>query len=206
MKSAAAITIMEAFLHSSATTLQALPAEGIPEVAIVGRSNVGKSTLLNRLVGRKKLAYTSSVPGKTQSFHSYQIQTKGGDDDRNTLHLVDLPGFGYAKFAKKKREYISRLTVEYILHRHCLNGVLLLNDIRRNPEEDELAIQELTGESETPLLIVLTKADKVKKNEIKKRQKEISKSYRLEPEDLLIAGDKIGVGPLWTQILELTKR
>ena len=194
---------MDVFLHSSATTLQALPDDGIPEIAIVGRSNVGKSTLLNRLTGRKKLAYTSSVPGKTQSFHSYQVKAKQ-DGEENTLHLVDLPGFGYAKFAKRKREYINRLTVEYILHRHCLKGVFLLNDIRRDPQTDELSLQELAFESEVPLTIVLTKADKVKKGEIKKRSKEIAEQYHLEPEDLVITGDKYSAEPIWSRIYELT--
>lgn len=196
--------IQDVFLHSSATTLQALPDEGVPEIAIVGRSNVGKSTLLNRLTGRKKLAYTSSVPGKTQAFHSYQVKSKRGGDS-HTFHLVDLPGFGYAKFAKRKREYISRLTVEYVMHRHCLKGIFLLNDMRREPQEDELSIQALAFESEVPVSIVLTKSDKLKKQEIKKRQKEIAKAYNLEAEDLIVTGEKVSTGPLWKQIYALTE-
>lgn len=195
--------VMDVFLHSSATTLQALPDEGIPEVAIVGRSNVGKSTLINRLTRRKKMAYTSSVPGKTQGFFSYQVLSKQ-DGDKRTLHLVDLPGFGYAKFAKKKREYISRLTVEYIQHRHCLKGVFLLNDIRRDPAEDELSVQALGFESDVPINIVATKADKIKKHEVKKRLKDLAKGYNLEAEDLILTGEKLSVEPLWQRIFALT--
>ncbi|MCI5066117.1 ribosome biogenesis GTP-binding protein YihA/YsxC [bacterium] len=197
------IKIKDVALHSSATTLQALPAEGIPEIAIIGRSNVGKSTLLNRLTGRKKLAYTSSVPGKTQSFQSYEVHTTYNGEE-HLLHLVDLPGFGYAKFAKKKREYISRLTVDYIMHRHCLRGIFLLTDIRREPKEDELSIQSLTYENGVPLVIVLTKADKIKKGELKKRQKEVAAAYALEAEDLLITGEKLSTTSLWQQIHLLT--
>ncbi|MCB0320296.1 MAG: ribosome biogenesis GTP-binding protein YsxC [Bdellovibrionales bacterium] len=195
--------VTSAELLSTATTLDAMPQEGVSEIAVIGRSNVGKSSLINRLTQRKKLAFTSSVPGKTQSFHSYEITLRDEDAHLTTFHLVDLPGFGYAKFAKKKREYISRLTVDYILSRDCLKGVMLLNDFRRDPEEDEQAIQNLAFENDISLIIVLTKADKLKRNEIEKRRKIIASQYGLEGGDVLISGEKYPTEPIWKRIASI---
>jgi len=196
------IQILQVEHLCSAPTLEAMPQEGIPEVAFVGRSNVGKSSLFNRITGRKNLAHTSSVPGKTQSFHSYEVTARVNGED-HLLHLIDLPGFGYAKFSKKKREYISRLTVEYMSSRDPLKGILLLNDIRRDPAEDELAIQALGFEYGIPVCIVATKADKVKRNDVKKRLKAIADKYHLQADDIIISGEKYQHDPVWQQILML---
>lgn len=202
MNTNAEIKILRVDHLCSAPTLEAMPQEGMPEVALVGRSNVGKSSLFNRLTGRKNLARTSSVPGKTQSFHSYEVSARVNGDEQ-LLHLIDLPGFGYAKFAKKKREYISRLTVDYMASREPLRGILLLNDIRRDPAEDELAVQALGFEHGIPVCIVATKADKVKRNDVKKRLKAIADQYHLQAEDLIVTGEKYSTEPLWRQIFML---
>lgn len=146
------------FIKSS-QKISELPDEGKPEYAFVGRSNVGKSSLINRICNRKKLAKTSSTPGKTQLINHFLI------DD--TWYIVDLPGYGYAQVSKKDRLVFQGMITEYILERESLMCVFVLIDSRIKPQQNDLEFTEFLGLHEIPFVIVFTKTDKPKKAELK---------------------------------------
>jgi GTP-binding protein len=133
-----------------------LPADGRPEIAFVGRSNVGKSSLLNALLGRKNLAYTSKTPGKTQQLNYFRI------DDR--FYAVDLPGYGYAKAPASARAEWAQLQERYLAERAPLRGVVQLIDSRHSPMDSDVALIERLDQVGVPHLLALTKADKLSGN------------------------------------------
>ncbi len=197
------IQVLDSQFEKGASSLDGLPDSTIPEIAFVGRSNVGKSSLINRLTKRKNLARTSGTPGKTQELNYYALTLRSEDQAKFPLYFVDLPGFGYAKFSKKKRQYVSRLTVEYVQQREQLRAICLLNDCRRLPEEDELALRELAFDAGVHCLVVLTKFDKLKQSQKMKEINRISKAYGLEPEDLVKSGLKEPTHLLWERVMPL---
>lgn len=133
-----------------------LPQDGYPEVAFIGRSNVGKSSLVNRLLGRRQVAFTSGKPGKTQQFNYYLI-----DEQR---YFVDLPGYGYAKIARTERERWGHLIGRYLVEREALRLVVHLVDGRHPPTKQDEDIMGLMRGSPVPYLITLTKMDKLSGN------------------------------------------
>lgn len=133
-----------------------LPHDGTPEVAFIGRSNVGKSSLFNALVGRKNLARTSKKPGKTTEFNFYRVDGK--------YHFVDLPGFGYAKVARKERERWALLIERYLNERAPLRAVVHLIDSRHPPMETDEDVIDFMRTLDVPYVLVLTKADKLSGN------------------------------------------
>ena len=133
------------------------PAPGPPEVAFLGRSNVGKSSLLNRLVRRKALARTSRTPGKTRLVHWYRAEGPGGE-----LWLVDMPGYGYAKVSKQERRRWQQLAESYLEGRSSLRVAVLLQDLRRDISEDEELLIDWLEARKIPVLVALTKVDKLK--------------------------------------------
>ena len=148
-------------IHSTEFELSAgvsgqLPASTLPEVAFSGRSNVGKSSLINRLVGRKALARTSATPGKTATVNFYRL---------DTLRLVDLPGYGYAKVSDSERRRWSELIEGYFNDDRDMRLVLQLLDIRHTPSKDDYQMLEYMVQREIPFIVVLTKADKLNKTE-----------------------------------------
>jgi GTP-binding protein len=153
MKKAAGIR-SATFVKSSAKVEQ-LPSPELPEFAFIGRSNVGKSSLINMLVGQKELAHTSSNPGKTQTINHYLI-------DKN-WYLVDLPGYGYAKVARSMRTEWQKTLEKYILTRENLMNVFVLVDSRIPPQESDLTFINRLGERGIPLSVVFTKCDKIGK-------------------------------------------
>lgn len=128
-----------------------------PEYAFIGRSNVGKSSLINMLMQRKKLAKTSSTPGKTQLINHYMVN--------DGWYLVDLPGYGYAKMPLKEKEKLEKIISNYILERKNLVNVFVLIDSRHTPQQIDLEFMNWLGMSGIPFTMVFTKADKLKKNE-----------------------------------------
>lgn len=193
---------MKAEFLAGAVALEQMPTDGVPEVAFIGRSNVGKSTLLNRLTKRKQLARTSGTPGRTQEINFFDVFQ--GSNKEPDLRLVDLPGFGYAKISKEKREKIGKLIVEYLQHREELAVVCLLNDSRRQPETEEQELRELVFNRGGTVLVVVTKMDKLKQKTRHKQLKMISKSYGLEVSDLVLTGERNDIAELWERINHLT--
>ncbi len=139
-----------------ATRWEHLPVDGLPEVAFVGRSNVGKSSLLNMLAGRKKLARTSRTPGKTQEFNYYRVNGR--------LYFVDLPGYGYAKIARTQRSRWGRFIGCYLTERAPLRGVFHLIDSRHPPTDLDQDVLALMRGGDVPYVLVLTKTDKLSGN------------------------------------------
>ena len=138
-----------------------LPAAGLPEIAFAGRSNVGKSSLINRLVQRKKLARTSSTPGKTQQLNYYLANEE--------FYLVDLPGYGFVSGGVGLRETLGKIVERYIADRAPLCAVLQLIDARHGPTELDLQMIDWLQEAGKPFLLVFTKADKLSRNKLKKQ-------------------------------------
>lgn len=139
----------------SNTDLDKCPNTSIPEYAFIGRSNVGKSSLINMLATRKKLAMTSSHPGKTKLINHFLMN--------ESWHLVDLPGYGYAKEGKSSRESFGKIISDYILNRKQLTCLFVLIDIRHKPQKVDLEFINWVGEKGVPMCIVFTKADKINK-------------------------------------------
>ena len=139
-----------------ATRWEHLPTDGLPEVAFVGRSNVGKSSLLNMLAGRTKLARTSGTPGKTQEFNYYKVNGR--------LYFVDLPGYGYAKIARTQRRRWGRFIGRYLTERAALRVVFHLIDSRHPPTELDHDVIDLMRGGDVPYVLVLTKTDKLSGN------------------------------------------
>ncbi len=145
------------FLTSN-TRFDFLPNDSIPEYAFIGRSNVGKSSLINMLVQRRGLAKTSSVPGKTVAINHFIIN--------DAWYLVDLPGYGYAQHSKKTREQWRVMINNYITRRRNLVCTFVLVDSRLEPQNNDIGFMEWLGEQQVPFCIVFTKADKVSKAEL----------------------------------------
>jgi GTP-binding protein len=150
-----------AFYRSYGTYSQLSPSDR-PEIAFSGRSNVGKSSLINRILGRKSLARTSSMPGKTATINFYSL---------DSLYLVDLPGYGYAKRAKSDMLRWSELIEGYIHDKRELVLFFQLIDMRHAPSEDDIMMINFLIDNEIPFVIIFTKADKLKKSEREERMK-----------------------------------
>ncbi|HEB90057.1 MAG TPA: YihA family ribosome biogenesis GTP-binding protein [Deltaproteobacteria bacterium] len=164
------VKILSAELIASAPRVDRLPPSGLPEIAFLGRSNVGKSSLLNALARRRKLARTSSTPGKTRELVLFRIRT-----DRGDVGFVDLPGYGWAKVSRRERESWGRLAEGYLANRPELKLAIVLQDIRRSWSEDERLLLEWLATQGVPGRIVLTKTDKLKLGRRKERIRALSK-------------------------------
>ncbi|MBQ3354126.1 MAG: YihA family ribosome biogenesis GTP-binding protein [Bacteroidales bacterium] len=152
--------IKDAHFISSNSKIDKLPKDNLPEYAFIGRSNVGKSSLINALVQRKGLAKTSATPGKTIAINHFVVN--------NQWYLVDLPGYGYAKRSKKAREEWQVMLANYIKRRRNLIYTFVLVDSRIEPQNSDIGFMEWLGENQVPFCIVFTKADKVSKTELDK--------------------------------------
>ena len=142
----------------SNSRVEKCPTTGLPEYAFIGRSNVGKSSLINMLTGRKGLAMTSQKPGKTQLINHFIINKE--------WHLVDLPGYGYARLSKDGRDGLRRMIEDYVLERRELVCLFVLLDARLEPQKIDLEVIEWLGEESVPFALVFTKADKLSKGKL----------------------------------------
>jgi GTP-binding protein len=173
------------------------PVGNYPEVAFAGRSNVGKSSLINTLVNRKGLARTSTSPGKTQSINFYLIN--------QAFHFVDLPGYGYARVPHQVQRQWSPLIEEYCRSRKKLRGVIVILDARISPTPLDHALIQWLAELSLPTLIVMTKMDKLSKNKSIQARRQIAEALDISPEVISPFSAHTGVGKkeLWQKIMNL---
>jgi GTP-binding protein len=168
------------------------PEDGLPEIALAGRSNVGKSSLINRMINRKNLARTSSQPGKTQTLNYYRVN--------EALYMVDFPGYGYARVSKTRREAWGKMVEAYITNREELKLVLCVIDMRHAPSKDDQMMYEWLCHYDIPRAVVATKADKLPKSQWAKNLKVVKQTLNMQPQDTLImysAETGMGRDELW---------
>ncbi|MFD1850133.1 ribosome biogenesis GTP-binding protein YihA/YsxC [Oceanobacillus bengalensis] len=170
--------VTQAEIVISAVSKKQYPNEGLPEIALAGRSNVGKSSFINKLINRKNLARTSSKPGKTQTLNFYKIN--------EAFYFVDVPGYGYAKVSKKEREKWGGMMEEYFETRENLKVALLITDIRHEPTKDDIQMYEFLKYHELPVIVVATKLDKVPKSKRAKHLKRTKQTLQIAEEDILL--------------------
>ena len=151
-----------------------LPTDQLPEVAIVGRSNVGKSSLINRLANRKNLAKSSSTPGKTRTINFYCFN--------RSWYLVDLPGYGFAKVSRSEKAGWGKMIEKYLSGRKTLRGVILLVDIRHSPSVDDRTMKDWLEHHQIPFMVVATKADKLSRSARQKNLAMIRRELQLPME------------------------
>jgi len=192
------LKINKAELKTSAYSENDFPPWDMPEVSFIGRSNVGKSSLLNTLIGRKNLARISSTPGKTRGLYFYALNDK--------LCFVDLPGYGYAKVSKKERERWAPIIEDYLATRSNLRGCLHLIDCRHQPTEDDRLMSEWLRAHTIPTITVATKSDKMSRSVMLRQLKVIRTGLGLFDEDLLLPfSSRTGAGrdDLWKAIMNV---
>lgn len=182
----------------SAVKREQYPEDELPEIALAGRSNVGKSSLINMLINRKGLAKTSSTPGKTQTINFYDLDGK--------MRLVDLPGYGYARVSKDKKSGWGRIIESYLVNRPNLMEVFLLVDLRHDPTEDDRLMYEWIRTFGYKGVVIGTKADKISNNQIQARKKALREKLGMPAEDVLLvtsADDRKGKYDVWDFINDL---
>ena len=192
---------MEINTHNAEILLSAAnkshyPQDDIPEIALAGRSNVGKSSFINTLLNHKNLARTSGKPGKTQLLNFFNIDDK--------LRFVDVPGYGYAKVSKTERAKWSKMIEEYLTTRDNLRAVVSLVDLRHDPSADDVQMYEFLKYYEIPVIIVATKADKIPRGKWNKHESAIKKKLDFDKTDDFIifsSVDKTGLDQAWDAIL-----
>ena len=185
-------------LEHTVYTLAQLPATQLPHIAFAGRSNVGKSSLLNALAGQKKLAKVSATPGKTRSLNFY----RASDD---ALYLVDLPGYGYARCSKAEQTAFSRLIEGYLVNNAALRALVLLLDCRLKPQNLDMELAGFAEQQGIHLLPVLTKADKCSLRERSQRQKDWAVLLDGQPPLLCSAVKGFGVEELWDGLRRISR-
>ena len=193
---------MEINTHNAEILLSAAnkshyPQDEIPEIALAGRSNVGKSSFINTLLNRKNLARTSGKPGKTQLLNFFNID--------NQLRFVDVPGYSYAKVSKTERAKWGRMIEEYLTTRENLRAVVSLVDFRHEPSADDVQMYEFLKYYEIPVIVVATKADKIPRSKWNKHELVIKKRLDFDKNDdflIFSSVNKDGLDAAWDAILE----
>ena len=171
--------------EASYGTIAQLPKPTTPEVSFVGRSNVGKSSLLNRLLGRKQLARVSSVPGKTANINFFDV---------DGVKFVDLPGYGYAKVSHAEKQRWADLIGGYFEQERSFNLVISLVDIRHEAQKLDLQMVDFLAEAELPFVVALTKADKITRNKQNQAAAALRSSFGLMQEQIIITSSETGLG------------
>ena len=188
-------TITSAEFVKSAVSLKGLPEERLPQVAFLGRSNVGKSSLLNTLMGQKKLVKVSATPGKTREINFFKVNKQ--------FFLVDLPGVGFAKVSNSKRDEMGDFIREYVEKCKDLRGLVYLVDIRHGGTPIDIETVESIRATGCPVLVVASKRDKVNQSELAKNLKLIQARLGLETKPLCVSSlKKTSLEPLWQEILD----
>lgn len=174
------------------------PEESVPEICLAGRSNVGKSSFINTMLQRNGLAKVSGTPGKTRTLNFFNVN--------DILRFVDVPGYGYAKVNDKIKEQFSDIIDTYLSKRETLMGVIMLVDYRHKPTKDDITMYEYVKYYDIPVIVVATKEDKLKRNELKKNEKLIKETLGFHEEDYFVRFSslkKIGTEQAWQYIMEL---
>ena len=187
--------IQKAEIVMSAVSQEQYPKDKLPEIAVAGRSNVGKSSFINSLLSRKGLARTSSKPGKTRTINFFLIDEK--------FYLVDVPGYGYAKVSKQERNKWGQMMDEYFTQRESLQLTVLLVDARHDPSELDIQMYEFLKHYGLPVLVVATKCDKIKPSKRPRHLKAVKEGLNLEPGDevVLYSSEKLdGRNEVWKYV------
>ena len=184
------------FITSAAKSSQ-YPSAMLPEVAFAGRSNVGKSSLINTILNRKRLVKTSRTPGRTQLINFFVIN--------NAFTFVDLPGYGYAKVPVSVKKSWGPMIEKYLSTRTTLSGVVLIMDIRRTPGQEELSFMDWLDYYGIPAVLILTKTDKLSKTKQKQQHHAIGKALGVDNNDLILfsAKSRLGIDVVWEAITAL---
>lgn len=170
--------VTSADIVMSAVKKEQYPDVNIPEFALAGRSNVGKSSFINKMLNRKNLARTSSKPGKTQTLNFFLIN--------ELFHFVDVPGYGFAKVSKSERAAWGKMIETYLTSREQLRAALLIVDLRHPPTKDDVMMYNFFKHYEIPTIVVATKADKIPRGKWQKHLKVTKETLELDPEDEII--------------------
>lgn len=178
--------IISAAFETSAAKPGQYPEAVLPEIAFAGRSNVGKSSLINTLLNRRHLVKTSSTPGKTRLINFFVIN--------DAFYFVDLPGYGYARVSQKERKKWGPMVEAYLSSRPTLRAVILLQDIRRMPESEEIQLLEFLEHLHLPVLVILTKADKFSKNKQALQARQIRQHLKLNQDETVLFSAKTRQG------------
>ncbi|RUL51073.1 MULTISPECIES: ribosome biogenesis GTP-binding protein YihA/YsxC [Lysinibacillus] len=179
----------------SAVKPEQYPDDGLPEFALAGRSNVGKSSFINKMIGRKSMARISSKPGKTQTLNFYKIEEQ--------LFFVDVPGYGYAKVSKTEREAWGKMIERYITARSVLRAVVLIVDLRHSPTNDDIMMYDFLKYYNIPAIVIATKADKIPKGKWDKHKKVVKDALQMDKNDpLVVFSSETGLGydQAWAEI------
>jgi GTP-binding protein len=189
--------IRSATFVCSAVTPEQYPSDDLPEVAFAGRSNVGKSSLINKILNRKKLVRTSKTPGRTQLLNFFEIN--------ELWRFVDLPGYGYAKVPVEVQKSWRPMVENYLATRVNLRGLVWLLDIRREVSKEDLTLWDWLQAQQVSVIIVITKADKLSKNKRNKQAASIAKSLGIKARELVqfsaISGE--GRDEIWQELLRI---
>jgi len=189
------VKVVSSDIVISAVKPEQYPDTNLPEFALAGRSNVGKSSFINKMLNRKGLARISSKPGKTQTLNFYLIN--------EILHFVDVPGYGYAKVSKKEREAWGKMIETYLTSREQLRAVLLIVDLRHPPTSDDIMMYNFLKHYDIPCIVIATKADKISKSKWQKHLKVTTETLDLDQKDTIILfSSETGKGKdeAWTAI------
>ena len=209
------IKIRSANLETVCGVTSTLPKNTRAEIAFAGKSNVGKSSLINALLSRKSLARISSRPGKTQTINFYHInenieteRTQGENPFAPDFYLVDLPGYGFADTPEHVRKQWGKMIERYLKNAAALTAVFLLVDIRHKPSANDVQMADWIKAAGMPLVVVATKSDKLKRSQLPKALKVVREGLSLTKEDVMIpfsAVDKSGADEVWKQIFIYAK-
>jgi GTP-binding protein len=196
--------IVESEFVKSAVKPDQYPASQYSDIAFAGKSNVGKSSLLNTLLGRKRIAKISSTPGKTRLINFFSVRFKTGEEEENGfVNFTDLPGYGYAKVSKKERDSWKKMLSKYFNYRHQLRAVIMLVDIRHKADAKDKMMIEMLRESNIDFITVATKSDKIPKNKILKTTKNLKAEFGISEMIAVSSLKKTGIDKLLQRINEL---
>ena len=174
------------------------PDHDLPEICLTGRSNVGKSSLINTLTNHQKLAKVSGTPGKTRTLNFFNINDE--------VCLVDVPGYGYAKVSDAIKESFADMIDTYLRDRELLRGLILIVDYRHKPTRDDIQMYQYAKYYQIPVIVVATKEDKLKRNDLKKNEKRIKETLDFQKGDMFVrfsSLNKVGIDELWQDIFKL---